>query len=492
MLLLILAIAALSGFASAGLISLVSKIFTEVDELSRDELLMSAILLGAVALAVLGLEVLVKFLLLKHAAERHRDLQIGLLHRVLNNSLRNTETTGMARLITIYSDDMSQIGTALVSFSSVGVGAFVIVGCLAYLCWIAPGVVMVMVLLALPASWVYRRLHAHAVVMAKQAFEYRDTHVAHFKKIVHGIKELKLSYSKRSGLVENEYLPAVTAYKEEFVRSMVHFAFAKAWTQLIYFALMIAALLYIILSSTEPDILGPFLIVALFMRSYIGGLLSSVPAWARAGVILRRLEAEGYTSLATIPGLDQPGIDLANGADTLEIEISDLSYSYRNEMNDEVFTVGPVSLTLGAGELIFVVGHNGAGKTTFAKLISGLYENEAGTLCCNGVQINDGNRNSYRELFSAIFADPFVFEQLNVADTSLDEPEINSRIMHYLEKLRLQYKVRVENQRLESVDLSHGQRKRLALLAAYLEDKPVLIFDEWAENQDPVFKEVFD
>jgi len=155
--------------------------------------------------------------------------------------------------------------------------------------------------------------------------------------------------------------------------------------------------------------------------------------------------------------------------------------------------------------LRLVVGHNGAGKTTFAKLLSGLYANESGKLLCNGIEVTDANRSSYNELFSLLLSDPFIFDRLTVATNtdkgalsdgstganSIEPDNAEQRIAYYLEKLQLHHKVSVSNQRLSSTSLSHGQRKRLALLAAYLEDKPVMIFDEWAENQDPRFKNVF-
>jgi len=234
------------------------------------------------------------------------------------------------------------------------------------------------------------------------------------------------------------------------------------------------------------------MIVALFMRSYISTIMNAIPTWSRAGVALERLSQDGFVKLQLHGNLNQPATQLATAGEQLELEISDLSYTYRSEYDDQEFTVGPVNLTLNSGELIFVVGHNGAGKTTFAKLLSGLFENETGTIKCNGTIITEELRSSYQELFSVIFTDPYLFEQLTTCDdlvTSVNGVDVS--IDQYLRKLKINNKVTVTNGRLDSTDLSHGQRKRLALLMAYLENKQILIFDEWAENQDPAFKEVF-
>ena len=255
---------------------------------------------------------------------------------------------------------------------------------------------------------------------------------------------------------------------------------------------MITALLYIVLTSENPAVLGPFLIVALFMRGYTSTIMNAIPVWSRVGVALERLSQDGFSTTQLDGKLNKPVTQLVPEGEKLQLEVTDLMYTYRNESDDRKFTIGPLNLTLNSGELVFVVGHNGAGKTTFAKLLSGLFENETGIIKCNGTAVTAELQSSYRELFSVIFTDPYLFDQLIVCDeflTSADE--VNVRIDQYLKKLKINNKVTVNSNRLDSTDLSHGQRKRLALLMASLENKQILIFDEWAENQDPAFKEVF-
>jgi putative ATP-binding cassette transporter len=134
-----------------------------------------------------------------------------------------------------------------------------------------------------------------------------------------------------------------------------------------------------------------------------------------------------------------------------------------------------------------VTGGNGSGKTTLAKVLTGLYIPESGQINVDGKPISDENRERYRQLFSVVFSEIFLFESL----LGLDSPEIDSRASQYLLKLELDQKVQVKDGALSTVDLSQGQRKRLSLLTAYLEDRPIYIFDEWAADQDPVFKDVF-
>jgi len=149
--------------------------------------------------------------------------------------------------------------------------------------------------------------------------------------------------------------------------------------------------------------------------------------------------------------------------------------------------LGPINLVFQPGELVFLVGGNGSGKSTLAKLITGLYPPETGEIRLDGEPITDENRDDYRQLFSAVFSDFYLFESL----LGLHTTNLDARAKAYLAELHLDHKVKVRNGDLSTTALSQGQRKRLALLTAYLEDRPFYVFDEWASDQDPLFKEIF-
>jgi putative ATP-binding cassette transporter len=170
-----------------------------------------------------------------------------------------------------------------------------------------------------------------------------------------------------------------------------------------------------------------------------------------------------------------------------QLTLAGVMHTYRNEKDNSSFTLGPIDLTLHSGELTFVTGGNGSGKTTLIKLIAGLYTPEEGLIKLDGVPINDENRDHYRQHFSAVFSDFFLFESL----LGLESQELDQKARDYLVQLQLDHKVKVEQGVLSTIDLSQGQRKRLALLTAFLEDRPIYIFDEWAADQDPFFRDVF-
>src|SRR5262249_20380169 len=137
-------------------------------------------------------------------------------------------------------------------------------------------------------------------------------------------------------------------------------------------------------------------------------------------------------------------------------------------------------------QLTFIIGGNGSGKSTLAKVLSGLYVPATGSLWLGETRISDLNREWYRQHFSVIFSDFHLFEDLPPI-----ERKSSFDVERYLDALGLSHKVRIENGRFSTIALSQGQRKRLALLSAVLEDRPIYIFDEWAADQDPTFKKVF-
>jgi putative ATP-binding cassette transporter len=139
------------------------------------------------------------------------------------------------------------------------------------------------------------------------------------------------------------------------------------------------------------------------------------------------------------------------------------------------------------GELVFITGGNGSGKTTLAKLLIGLYVPQQGEIRLDGKPITNEHRDNYRQLFSVVFSDFYLFENL----LGLSDFNIDTRAQDYLTKLQLDRCVQIKDRTLSTLELSQGQRKRLALLTAYLEDRPIYVFDEWAADQDPQFKEIF-
>jgi putative pyoverdin transport system ATP-binding/permease protein len=148
--------------------------------------------------------------------------------------------------------------------------------------------------------------------------------------------------------------------------------------------------------------------------------------------------------------------------------------------------VGPLDLRIARGELIFLVGGNGSGKTTFLKMLVGLYAPQRGGVKVDDRVIEPSNTLAYRELFSTVFSDFHLFDRLYGLD-GLDD----AKVAAVLVDMELSEKTRFERGRFTTQSLSTGQRKRLALAVALLESRDILVLDEWASDQDPHFRKQF-
>ncbi len=216
------------------------------------------------------------------------------------------------------------------------------------------------------------------------------------------------------------------------------------------------------------------------------GVLSSFSLFGRARVALQKVQDLGV-SLAEHSTEQWDAEKDGKPLQFERLELRDVIHSYHREQEDSSFVLGPVNMSFQPGETVFLVGGNGSGKSTLAKIVTGLYLPEQGEIRLDGKPVTNENRDAYRQLFSAVFADFFVFDNL----LGLEGADLFGRAAVYLEHLHLSHKVRVTNGALSTTAVSQGQRKRLALLTAYLEDRPFYLFDEWASDQDPYFKNVF-
>jgi len=95
--------------------------------------------------------------------------------------------------------------------------------------------------------------------------------------------------------------------------------------------------------------------------------------------------------------------------------------------------------------------------------------------------------NNAINFFSAIFIDFHLFDRFYGIQNGIDPKKVND----LLKLMKLDHKVTVQNNQFSTTDLSTGQRKRLAMIIAIMEDKPIYVFDERAADQSPGFRDYF-
>ncbi|MCY1416535.1 ABC transporter ATP-binding/permease protein YojI [compost metagenome] len=237
--------------------------------------------------------------------------------------------------------------------------------------------------------------------------------------------------------------------------------------------------------SPDPAVISGFVLVLLYMKGPLESLIANLPIISRAQIAFRRIAdlSERFSSPEPhllLEDAGKPAVALQ------QLELRNVEYAYPTVEGSQPFTLGPVNLRIEPGEILFIVGENGCGKTSLIKLLLGLYTPQRGEVRLNGKAVGAQGLDDYRQLFTTVFADYHLFD-----DLPEHEHNLPSDATRYLERLEIAHKVSVRDGAFTTTDLSTGQRKRLALVNAWLDGRPVLVFDEWAADQDPTFRRVF-
>lgn len=413
------------------------------------------------------------------------DLRVRICRKILGAPLRQLEEIGPPRMLTVLTDDIPVITAALQHIPIICVNLVVVVGGLLYMGWLSPLMLASVMALIVLGVVGYQLPVNRATRHFRRAREATDELMKSFRALTRGVKELKLHARRREAFLATSLDEQAGAIQASNLRGMIALTTANGWGQGMVFAIVGVTLFVLpLFQAASAETLIGYALILLYLMTPMQVLIGALPALSRAGIAVQKVEDLG-ASFAVEAGEAEAPAPLPESWKRLEL--AGVTHAYRSEGKDDTFTLGPIHLGVRRGELIFLVGGNGSGKTTLAKLITGLYTPEAGEIRLDGEAITDANRQAYRQLFSVVFFDFYLFERL----IGLDSPELNRRARGYLSRLQLDHKVSVEGGVLSTTSLSQGQRKRLALLTAYLEDRPVYLFDEWAADQDPVFKDVF-
>jgi putative pyoverdin transport system ATP-binding/permease protein len=251
------------------------------------------------------------------------------------------------------------------------------------------------------------------------------------------------------------------------------------------FYLLLGVIVFVVprLSQTYTGSVVKITSAVLFLVGPITTLVGTVPNLAVADAAVENVAAlEAALDKSLSAGFDRFTLSRS----FKEIAFEDVVFHYHDTDSGGAFTVGPINLTFKPGETVFIAGGNGSGKSTFLKLLTALYHPQQGVIRVDGKGLTPESFDSYRSLFSTVFTDYHLFDRLyGLLSTPQDE------IDRQLDYVEMTGKTRVVDSRFETLELSGGQRKRLALLVSLLEERPICVFDEMAADQDPAFRKKF-
>lgn len=399
------------------------------------------------------------------------------LERLGTSEIYDRLTENIATL----SDSAGPIATLMQSLCIVACASF-------YILWISPPAFLLLALLNIAGICLYsvkaREIGGYLATAGKTRVTFFDR----MTDLLKGFKELRFS-RKRSREIRADIAETSDELRSVMVTANKLFNDNHIFVQCILFVLLISVVFVLpqYVDSIDAATVSTLVACVLFFWGPLGGAVGGVPAYMRSNLALthiKSLEAklEG-AARATNP--DAPDTDPWNGGFS-SIEVQDVEFEYAAGKDDDAFRIGPMNLRIDRGELLFVVGGNGSGKSTFMKVLTGLYPPTRGALRMDHAAIRPETVVAYREMFSTIFSDFHLFSRVyGLLDVD------SAAVTALLRQMEIGDKTSFEGGRFTRRDLSTGQRKRLAMIIALLEDRPICVFDEWAADQDPEFRRYF-
>ncbi len=476
---LVIVLSLLAGGANALVIFLISSsLFSDMGFIYQMYFFSLAFLVS-----ILGRKVL-ETRLIKLTYDIVYDLRMRLIHRVFRTTYQRFEQIDRGRIYATLNDDTNQIGNFAAVIVQLATSIITTIGAFIYLATLAFWATLITLGVIAAIGVLYSFVGQQAQVFLNRARDTRNVFMGLVNGLLDGFKELSLSVNKK-----REFRDDVENTCDEFRKQIT-----KAMVKFINAFLIGESFLIIVLGAVGfgiprmfPDIssftLMSFIMILLYLIGPINGILNSIPTLTNIKISWDRIK--GFEK--DIPANIDPAILDKNYQKTTSIEALEahgIEYQYHDKKGDKSFSVGPIDFSARKGEITFIIGGNGSGKTTLAKLLTGLYQPGKGTVAIK----NGGNdEQPLGEYYSTVFSNFHLFNKLyNVNLDGRDE-----EIAAHLKTLQLEDKVNIEGNAFTTIDLSGGQRKRLALMLCYLENSPIYLFDEIAADQDPEFRKFF-
>lgn len=418
-----------------------------------------------------------------------KKLRIRIANKIRRSDLLHLEETGTSEIFTRISQDAAQISQTVTYVGNAFQSAIMVLFSVIYIGFISIPAFLITLTSILLGIASYLRYRKVATDLLKESSKKESEFYGSLNELLLGFKELKVNQRKNDAVFENFREIAVESsdYKLRAILKLIVSYIASQS----FFYVLLAFIIFLLPTyvDTENQDLVRISAAILFIIGPLESIISSFPILLTANVSatnISRLEARlsSFNDATDTIANDEVSIQPTIFND--EIALNDVQFEYPKKDQNPQFAVGPVNLRIKKGMITFITGGNGSGKSTLLKLICGLYYPQRGFFSVDDKLINTFNYHNYRELFSIIFTDFHLFQKLyglsycdqNVIDDLLTEMQIDK-------------KTQVINGNITNIQLSTGQRKRLALVAAILEDKSVYIFDEVAADQDPQFKKYF-
>jgi putative pyoverdin transport system ATP-binding/permease protein len=411
------------------------------------------------------------------------DLRERLCRRIVKSSYTQLETLGQAKLTVAVTDDVRRIIGGAEVVPQLLINGVMLVGIFGFL-WYINTPVFLFVL----AAVIFGAVTFHIPLLFANRYFHRarqlyDTLEKAVRGLILGVKELQLDRHKRNGYFDQILQPCARELLVTEKRAMTIMLGANSYGDLLFFfaigAIAFVFVNYHEISSTD---LVAVVMVLLYITGPIAVILNTLPRMSMAAVSLRKIEE----ILGELPEQTEAERPLRQ-RHWHTVSFAGVGYQHRTDKAHDGFTVGPLDFAIRKGEVTFIVGGNGSGKSTLCKILSLHYPPASGQIFFDEQLVDADSVDDFRQDIATVFSDFYLFDRLL---SPIDEVKLEAA-NRYLRELAIDHKVQIKDGMFSTTDLSDGQRKRLALVVSFVDDKELYLLDEWAADQDPIFKKVF-
>jgi len=401
---------------------------------------------------------------------------------VRKTSFIKYEQIGIEQIYTVLTNDLKAISDISQSISLTTRMLSITVGLLIYFFILSQAgfTASLIVIIVIASSSLYT--HSREMKAIQDVREQEKKLFESFDNLLLGFKQLRLNAAKNDAFFQQCIKPCASQLRENKQKSNYFFIWMYTLSYGITIFLITTGALLIPLLKNIPHT-EALKILSLVIYIPVCDLMYGLMNLTLANVSMERFRILGET-LQEITS-EEDFSDQMSGLNKMEfkeLHFKNIHFQYDIEDN-HAFSVGPLSLKIYAGEILFIIGGNGSGKSTLLKLMTGLYPIHSGQILLNGTSVLS---HQFRHIFSPVFQDFYLFDRL------YGLKDINESHLNYLLKsMHLQDQVKFKDRQFSSLDLSTGQRKRLALIISIMDNKPIFLFDEWAAEQDPYFRKYY-
>ena len=472
---------ALTGLSSAGVLAIINGAAANVSHHQPTTSYFFAFV-GLVALYSLAKRFVLQASIRETEQIVHR-IRLRIVDKVLSSDLIGLERIGRANIAAAASKETRTISTATVLLITAAEAATMLVFAVAYLAWLSLAAFVIGVGFTMGAVLIHLRRMRHVNEELRKSIEDENASIETLVDFLDGFKEIKIN-DARAADIRNYFSNLSARATERKIDAQSVMASHYTLTQVMFY--MLIGTMVFVVPIFSQDFAGAVVKTAtsvLFLFGSISTLVSSLPVLAQANAAadaIQSMEQELDRVSRPSPAPSEPLRAFER------ISFTNVSFEHHDARGNASFAVGPLNLELRAGETVFITGGNGSGKSTLMRLLVGLYRPASGSIGIDGRPVDDQSIVAYRNMFAAVFSDFHLFKRL----FGMMEADA-ARIEGLLRLLEIEGKTGVTEGAFDTLDLSGGQRKRVALAVALLEDRPVLVLDEWAADQDPVFRKKF-